>query len=44
LKNKEGYKELGKDYLDSRKKDKVTKRYIKKLENLGYNVMLEEAA
>lgn len=44
LKNQIAYKELGIDYLDKRKKDKVVKSYIKRLNNLGYNVLLEEAA
>lgn len=42
IKNKEGYKELGKDYLDSRKKEKIIKKHIKKLNELGYKVELEE--
>jgi hypothetical protein len=44
LKYKVAYKELGMDYLDKRKKDKITRSYIKRLKNLGYNVILEEAA
>ncbi|GER93782.1 hypothetical protein A45J_2394 [hot springs metagenome] len=39
-----GYKELGMNYIDRRRKDKITRSYIKRLNNLGYNVLLEEAA
>jgi hypothetical protein len=44
LKRKQAYKELGPNYLDSRKKTKITNNYIKKLESLGYKVVLEKAA
>jgi transposase len=44
LKYKVSYKELGMDYLDKRKKDKIVKSYVKRLCNLGYNVLLENAA
>ncbi len=44
LKYKVEYKELGIDYLDRRKKDKITRSYVKRLKALGYNVVLEEAA
>lgn len=44
LKYKVGYKELGVDYLDVRRKDKIIKSYVKRLRNIGYNVILEEAA
>lgn len=44
LKYKVKYEELGADYLDSRKKAKIIKSYVKRLINLGYNVLLEEAA
>lgn len=44
LKYKEPYKELGIDYLDNKKKDKITKNYIKRLNKLGYDVVLKEAA
>ena len=44
LKYKVEYKELGADYLDKRKKDKAVKNYIRRLKNLGFNVLLEEAA
>lgn len=44
LKYKVAYKELGKDYLDKRKKDKIIKSFIRRINNLGYNVILEEAA
>lgn len=44
LKQKVAYKELGLNYLDNRKKSKITNNYIKRLENLGYKVILEKAA
>jgi len=44
LKYKEPYQELGMDYLDNKKKEKITKSYIKRLNKLGYDVVLKEAA
>lgn len=44
LKVKTCYRDLGHNYLDSRKKDKITKNYIKRLNKLGYKVLLSEAA
>jgi hypothetical protein len=44
LKYKVEYKELGMDYLDNRKKDKILRGYTKRLRNLGYNVILEKTA
>lgn len=44
LKYKIGYKELGINYLDSRKKAKIIKFYRNRLNKLGYNVVLKEAA
>jgi transposase len=44
LKYKVPYKELGASYLDTRKKDRIAKSYIKKLNNLGYEVTLMEVA
>jgi len=41
LKDKVEYKELGLNYLDSRKKDKIVMSYLKRLENLGYSVELQ---
>ena len=38
------YKELGRDYLDKRRKDRITRSYIKRLNHLGYEVILQEAA
>jgi hypothetical protein len=43
LKNKEEYKELGGEYLESRRKQKTADRYIKKLTEMGYRVELKEA-
>lgn len=43
LKYKVPYKELGLNYLDSRKKDKIVKSHVKRLEALGYNVALTAA-
>ncbi|HYA13744.1 MAG TPA: IS110 family transposase [Syntrophales bacterium] len=44
LKCKVPYRELGATYLDVRKKDRITKGYIKRLNNLGYIVTLKDAA
>lgn len=44
LKRKEAHKELGLSYLDTRRKTKITSNYIKRLENLGYKVVLEKVA
>jgi transposase len=44
LKYKVPYKELGANYLDQRKKDRIAKSYLRKLLNLGYMVTLKEAA
>jgi transposase len=38
------YRELGVDYLDHRRKDKIARSYIKRLNHLGYEVILQEAA
>lgn len=42
LKNKISYKELGAAYLDNRRKEKITKSYVKRLSKLGYEVALKE--
>lgn len=44
LKNKVPYKELGEDYLDNRNKEKIAKRHIKRLRELGFEVTLEKAS
>jgi transposase len=44
LKCKVPYKELGARYLDTRKKDRIVKSYVKRLANLGFMVTLKEAA
>lgn len=44
LKNKMEYKELGSDHLDNRKKDKLAKRYIKRLSELGFDMEIKKAA
>lgn len=44
LKDKEGYKELGGDFLEKRNKDKKIKQYLKKLKELGVEVDTKEAA
>ncbi len=44
LKYRCAYKELGVDYLDKRRKDKIARSYIKRLNHLGYEVTLKEAA
>jgi hypothetical protein len=37
------YKELGYDYLNRRKEEKIVKGHIKRLKDLGYNVELKKA-
>ncbi len=44
LKYRRPYKELGVDYLDKRRKGKIARSYIKRLNHLGYEVTLKEAA
>lgn len=44
LKEKIGYKELGTDYLDKRNKTKTLKYYMRRIETLGYDVLLAEKA
>lgn len=44
LKGKAPYRELGADYLDKRKKDKITRSYIKRLTAMGYEVTVKQAA
>jgi transposase len=44
LKYKQPYKELGADYLDKMRKDKIVRSHVKRLENLGYTVTIAKAA
>lgn len=44
LKYKVPYKELGMDYLDKKKKDKIISNYVKRLTTLGYYVTLQKIA
>lgn len=44
LKYRVPYKELGMNYLDERKRDRIARSYIKRLTNLGYAVSLKEVA
>lgn len=44
LKDRVGYKELGENYLDNRNKTKALRHYIRRLESLGYDVLLQEKA
>jgi transposase len=44
LKYRVPYKELGANYLDERKKDRIARSYIKRLTSLGYVVTLKEVA
>jgi len=44
LKYKVPYKELGANYLDERKKDRIANSYIRRLSNLGYTVTFNQAA
>jgi len=44
LRNKTEYKELGATYLDGRKKVRIVRSYLKRLQNLGYGVTLQPLA
>jgi transposase len=44
LKYKKSYRELGSEYLDQRKEAKIVKSYTRRLNNLGYEVVLKKAA
>lgn len=44
LRNRIGYKELGADYLDKRNKTKALRYYKRRIENLGFEVLLAERA
>ena len=44
LKYRVPYKELGANYLDERKKERIARSYIRRLTNLGYAVTLKEVA
>lgn len=44
LKYRVPYKELGTNYLDERKKDRIARSYVKRLTTLGYAVTLKEVA
>lgn len=41
LRDKIEYRELGINYLDRKKKDKIARSYLKRLHNLGYGVLLQ---
>lgn len=43
LKDKVSYKELGEEYLNRIKKDKMVKNHIKALKQFGYEVQIKEA-
>ena len=42
LKNKTVYEELGADYFDHLNRDRVARRFVRRLENLGYSVQIAE--
>lgn len=44
LKNKVSYKELGEEYLNRIRKDKVVENHVKVLKRLGYDVQIKEVA
>lgn len=44
IKNKEEYKELGTDYLQSRRKKNQVQNYLDKLKKLGIEVEIKKAA
>ncbi|MEA5503761.1 hypothetical protein VB735_11690 [Halotia wernerae UHCC 0503] len=41
ISRQETYKDLGADYFDKQRPESVTKRLIKRLEKLGYQVTVE---
>ena len=43
LKSNAPYRELGPDYFDRLQKDKLLKRLVRKIEELGYEVDLKAA-
>lgn len=44
LKRNVPYQELGIDYLDKRRKDKITKSCIRRLAEMGFDVTIKEVA
>jgi len=44
LKRQEPYRELGADFLDKRKKDKIVRSYVNRLSALGYEVTVKQTA
>ncbi len=44
LKHRVPYQELGANYLDQRKKERIAKSYVRRLASLGYTVTVQEAA
>jgi hypothetical protein len=44
IKRKEPYHELGGDYFDKRRPEATAKRLVKRLEQLGFSVSLNQAA
>ena len=40
IKNKTVYKDIGEPFISKNKKDKITRHYIKKLHQMGYEVQL----
>ena len=44
IKNKEAYKELGTDYLESKRKKNQVQNYLDKLKKLGIEVEIKKAA
>jgi hypothetical protein len=44
IKNRSRFNDLGADYFRKRNKDVLVRQSVKRLEALGFNVSLEEAA
>jgi hypothetical protein len=44
IKNKTAFTDLGGDYFTKQNKDAILKRHIKRIQELGYTVSLEETA
>jgi transposase len=43
LKNNTPYKELGPDFFEQRRKAEIVKKSVKRIETLGFSVIIEQA-
>lgn len=44
LKDKTEFKELGSNYLQNKNRDQLVQHHLKRIEKLGYQITIEEAA